>query len=146
MAQARPQNFANHRRFIPLYHFIVFGILVVNLIYALYRAVRAFSFETALGFAVSFALLCVFFFARTFALTVQDRVIRLEMRLRLAQVLPPDLRGRILELDRDQLIALRFASDAEMADLVREVLTNQIRNRDEIKKRIKDWNADYFRC
>jgi len=146
MAQAHPQNYANHRRFIPLYHFVTFGIFVVNLIYALYRAVRAFSFETVLGVAVAFALLCVFFFARIFALTVQDRVIRLEMRLRLAQILPPDLRTRIDELDRDQFIALRFASDAEMADLVRETLTNQIRNRDEIKKRIKDWQADYFRC
>jgi hypothetical protein len=108
--------------------------------------VRAFSFETALGIFVAFALLCVFFFARTFALTVQDRVIRDEMRLRLAKILPPDLQARIEELDRDQIIALRFASDAEMADLTREVLTNQIRDRDEIKKRIKDWQADYFRC
>lgn len=146
MAQANPQNFSNHRRFIPLYHFVTFGILVVNFIYAVYRAVRAFSFESALGILVAFALLCIFFFARTFALTVQDRVIRAEMRLRLAKILPHDLAARIEELDRDQFIALRFASDAEMPDLMREVLTNQIRDRDEIKKRIKNWQADYFRC
>ena len=146
MADKRPQNFSNHRRFIPLYHFIVFGILVVNQIYAIVRAVKAFSFETVLGVFVAFALLCVFFFARTFPLTVQDRLIRQEMRLRLARILPPDLQPRIEELNRDQFIALRFASDAEMADLVREVLTNQINDRDEIKKRIKDWQADYFRC
>ena len=144
--QAYPQNFANHRRFIPLYHFVTFGILVVNFIWAVYKAVRAFSFDTALGVVVAFALLSIFYFARTFALTVQDRVIRAEMRLRLAKILPPDLAARVEELDRDQLIALRFASDAEMADLMREVLTNQIRDRDEIKKRIKDWQADYFRC
>lgn len=146
MAQAQPQTFANHRRFIPLYHFIVFGILVINLVNALVHTVRAFSWETALGLAVAFALLCLFFWARTFALTVQDRVIRLEMRLRLQEVLPPDLRGRIDDLTRDQFVALRFASDAEMPDLVREVLTNKIDNRDEIKKRIKSWQGDYFRC
>lgn len=146
MGQAHPQNFANHRRFIPLYHFVTFGIFVVNLIYALVRVVRAFSFETALGLAVAFALLCLFFFARIFPLTVQDRLIRAEMRLRLAEILPADLKGRIDELSRDQFIALRFASDAEMPDLMREVLTNRIENRDEIKKRIKGWKADYFRC
>ncbi len=146
MAQARPQNYKNHRRFIPIYHFVAFGILVVNAIYSLVRLVRAPSWEGGLALAVAFALLCVFFFSRVFALTVQDRVIRLEMRQRLAAILPADLRGRIEELDREQLVALRFAGDAEMPDLVREVLTNKIVNREEIKKRIKDWQADYFRC
>ena len=80
-----------------------------------------------------------------FPLTVQDRVIRAEMRARLQSVLPADLRGRIDELNRDQFVALRFASDAEMADLVREVLTNKIVNRDDIKKRIKKWEPDDFR-
>ncbi len=148
MAETQPpiQNFKNHRRFIPLYHFVVFGILVVNLVNSLVHVVRAFSWETALGLTVAFSLLCVFFWARSFALTVQDRLIRLEMRLRLREILPPDLRGRIDDLNRDQFVALRFASDAEMPDLVREVLTNKIDNRDEIKKRIKDWQADFFRC
>ena len=146
MAQARPQNYRNHRRFIPIYHFVAFGILAINAIYSLVRLIRAPSFEAGLALAVAFALLCVFFFSRIFALTVQDRVIRLEMRQRLAAILPADLRGRIEELNRDQLIALRFAGDAEMPDLVREVLTNKIINREEIKKRIKDWQADDFRC
>lgn len=146
MVEARPQNYKNHRRFIPIYHFVAFGILAINAIYSLVRLVRAPSWEASLALAVAFALLCVFFFSRIFALTVQDRVIRLEMRQRLAAILPADLRGRIEELNRDQLIALRFAGDAEMPDLVREVLTNKIVNREEIKKRIKDWQADYFRC
>ena len=77
---------------------------------------------------------------------VQDRVIRAEMRARLKEILPADLRGRIDELNRDQFVALRFASDAEMADLVREVLTNKIVNRDDIKKRIKKWEPDNFRA
>ncbi len=146
MPEKVAQNFKNHRRFIPLYHFIVFAILVVNVIYALVRLVRVPSWDTGLAFAVAFSLLCIFFFSRIFALTVQDRLIRAEMRERLGRVLPADLRGRINELNRDQFVALRFAGDAEMADLVREVLTNKIVNRDEIKKRIKNWEADHFRA
>jgi hypothetical protein len=68
------------------------------------------------------------------------------MRLRLSEILPADLKARIGDLTRDQFIALRFASDAEMADLMREVLTNNITNRDEIKRRIKNWVPDYLRC
>jgi hypothetical protein len=146
MADTVPQSYANHRRFVPLYHFVVFGILTINQIWALVRLVRTPSWETGFGVLLAFALLAVFFFARTFALRVQDRLIRLEMRLRLAQVLPNDLKARILDLSPDQLIGLRFASDAEMADLVRDVLTNDIKDREAIKKKIKDWQGDYLRC
>jgi hypothetical protein len=146
MAQRQPQNFANHRRVVPLYHFATFGILALNLIWRLVALVRWTSWTASLDLLVALALLGLFFFTRTFALTVQDRVIRLEMRLRLKEILPADLKGRIDELGPGQLVALRFASDAEMADLVREVLTNNIRNRDDIKRRIKDWTPDYLRC
>jgi uncharacterized protein DUF6526 len=141
-----PQNFANHRRFVPLYHFGIFAVFAINVLWALVHLVRRPSWGAGVGFATAAALLGLFFYARTFALTVQDRVIRLEMRLRLKDVLPPDLKSRVGELDRDQLIALRFASDAELPDLVREVLTNDIHNRDAIKKKIKDWQGDYLRC
>jgi hypothetical protein len=140
-----PQNYANHRRFVPLYHFGIFGILVINLLWSLVRVVKGFSFETALGVLMALALLGLFFYMRIFALTVQDRIIRLEMRLRLKRVLPPDLAGRIPELEPPQLIGLRFASDVELPELVREVLTNNIQDRDVIKKRIKDWQADHLR-
>jgi hypothetical protein len=140
-----PQNYANHRRFVPLYHFGIFGILLINLLWSLVRVVKGFSFETALGVLMALALLGLFFYMRIFALTVQDRIIRLEMRLRLKRVLPPDLAGRIPELEPPQLIGLRFASDAELPELVREVLTNNIQDRDVIKKRIKDWQADHLR-
>lgn len=146
MPEKVAQNFQNHRRFIPLYHFVVFAILVVNAISALVRLVRIPSWDTGLAFAVSLALLALFSYIRVFVLTVQDRVIRAEMRARLEKILPADLRGRIGELNRDQFVALRFAGDAEMADLVREVLTNKIVNKDEIKKRIKNWEADDFRA
>src|ERR1700693_138276 len=130
MAETAPQTYANHRRFVPLYHFVSFAILAVNQIWAIVRLVRTPSWESGFGVLLAFALLCVFFYARIFPLRVQDRLIRLEMRLRLQQVLPPDLRPRILDLTAAQLIGLRFASDAEMTDLVRDILTNNIRARE----------------
>ena len=146
MAERQSQNFANHRKIVPLYHVGVFGILAINLIWRLIRLVKWTSWQALLELAVAVALLGISFYVRIFALTVQDRIIRLEMRLRLKEILPADLRGRIDELTRDQFVALRFASDAEMPDLLREVLTNNIGSRDEIKRRIKNWTPDYLRC
>lgn len=146
MAETTPQNYANHRKFVPLYHFVAFAILVVNQIWAIVRLVRAPSWETGFGILLAFALLVVFFYSRDFPLKVQDRLIRLEMRLRLQQVLPADLRTRIQELTIPQLVGLRFASDAEMTDLVRDVLANNIQDRETIKKKIKNWQADNVRA
>jgi uncharacterized protein DUF6526 len=147
MAQPQPQNFANHRRIVPLYHVGVFGILAINLIWRLIALMRrGVSWEAVLDLLVAAALVGLFFYTRIFALTVQDRIIRLEMRLRLREILPADLRGRIDELTPGQLVGLRFASDAEMADLVREVLTNNIRGREEIKRRVKSWIPDHLRA
>jgi hypothetical protein len=146
MAEREPQNFANHRRIVPLYHVGIFGVLAINLIWRLVQLVRWPSWPALLELAVAVALLGLSFYVRIFALTVQDRIIRLEMRLRLREILPADLKGRINELTRDQFVALRFASDAEMPDLMREVLTNNIGNRDEIKRRIKTWVPDHLRC
>jgi len=147
MAQEKqPQSFANHRRIVPLYHVGVFGILAINFIWRTIAVIRVFSWTALLDNFVAVALLGIFFYTRIFALTVQDRVIRLEMRLRLREILPADLKGRIEELSPGQLVALRFAGDAEMADLIREVLTNNLHNRDEIKRRVKDWKADNLRC
>ncbi len=146
MPAEQPQTYENHRRFVPLYHFAIFGVFAGNLLWSLVRVARWPSFETGFGVLMALALLGIFFYLRIFALTVQDRVIRLEMRLRLRQVLPADLAGRTEELDRGQLIALRFASDEELPDLVRDVLTNNIRDRDTIKKKIQNWQADSLRC
>ncbi len=146
MAQREPQSFANHRRIVPLYHVGTFGILAINLIWRLLQLVRWASWQALLELLVAAALLGLFFYTRIFVLTVQDRIIRLEMRLRLKEILPADLKSRIDELTRDQFVALRFASDAEMPDLMREVLTNNIRNRDEIKRRVRNWVPDTLRC
>lgn len=146
MAEKAPQSYANHRRIVPGFHVGVFGIFVIAFVYRIVQLVRFPGWGTAIELAVALALLALFLYTRIFVLTVQDRVIRLEMRLRLKEVLPGDLKGRIGELSKDQLIGLRFASDAELADLTREVLANKITNRDDIKRRIKTWEADDLRC
>lgn len=145
MADAKPQSFEHHARIVPLFHVVLFGILVVNLVWALYKAVTAFSWPTLLAALMAFAFLEMFFFMRLFPLTVQDRLIRLEMRLRLEKLLPADLKGRIPELTAEQLIGLRFASDEEMAALVREVFEKKLSRRKEIKARIRQWQADHLR-
>ena len=145
------QNYANHRRFVPGFHIGVFGALIVNALWSFVALVLSFSGEVwaiiaALVYVVlAFALFGLFLYGRLFAITVQDRVIRLEMRMRLQQILPDDLKTRVHDLTRGQLVALRFASDAEMPELVRAVLSKAITDREEIKKRIKEWQPDHLR-
>ena len=147
MANQKPQNFKNHTRIVPLYHQFVFFVFVINLGWTIYRLVKdVFSWGAIVNVLVAMALLVVFFYARIFALTVQDRVIRLEMRLRLAGILPADLRPRIPVFSVAQLVALRFASDAELPALARKVLDEKLTDRKAIKRLIKDWQADYLRC
>lgn len=140
------QNYGNHTRFVPPYHFVAGPIFLLNLGFAIYSLVKVQSFATVLGVLVAIALVILFLFSRLFTLTVQDRVIRLEMRLRMASVLPVDLRPRIPEFTRDQMVALRFASDAELPALARKVLDEKINDRNVIKKQIKDWQADELRA
>jgi len=144
--ERRPQSFANHGKLVPIYHVVAFGILLVNLGYTALRLWRAPDFAAGLGLAMALALLILFFAMRIFALSVQDRVIRLEERLRLERLLPADLRARIPELSIPQLVALRFASDAELPELVRAVLAEKLVERRAIKRRIREWRPDYERC
>ena len=146
MAQAAPQTFENHGRIVPAYHMGAFGILVIYLFWSLYKVVRYFSADAVIGLLLAIPLFLIFFYARMFALTVQDRVIRLEMRLRMERILPPDLQPRIQEFTVAQLVALRFASDEELPDLARRVLTENIADRKTIKKMVKHWNPDYLRA
>ena len=115
------------------------------MIWSLVRAATDFSADTAIGIVVAFALLIVAFFARVFALGAQDRVIRLEERLRMQHLLPDDLKPRINDFTTNQMIALRFASDAELPDLARKVLDENIGERKAVKQLIKTWRADYQR-
>jgi len=143
------QNFANHRKFVPGYHYVIFGILGINFIWSLYRLFRGLPgvpvFDRVLAVAMAVAFLLIALYARTFPLRVQDRVIRLEETERMARLLPPDLLARIDELRPGQLVALRFASDAELPELTRAVLDEKIVKADDIKKRIRSWRADHLR-
>jgi hypothetical protein len=113
-------------------------------------AVRRLWMDPTAHFAweavVAAALLGVAFLSRIQALSVQDRVIRLEMRLRLRGILPPDLQPTIEQLTRRQLVALRFASDTELPALIREVVAGKLATQKDIKMRIKDWQADWLRA
>ena len=145
MSDAKTQSFEHHARWVPLYHFVIPVVLLANLVWWIRQLVRGFSWSSLLGLLMALALFGIFFYARFFALRVQDRLIRLEMRLRLEKLLGADLKPRLLELTLDQLIGLRFAGDDEMAGLVREALEKKL-GRTEIKRRIRNWQADDYRA
>lgn len=139
------QNYENHAKFVPVYHFVAFPLIVINAGWRLYRAAVDPSADTVIAALTAVALIIVFFFARIFALRVQDRVIRLEMRLRLREVLPLGLHVRINEFTTDQLVALRFASDEELSELAQMVLRDRIQDKKTIKRMIRNWQADHCR-
>ena len=146
MATAAPsQDFKNHQKFVPAFHYVALPLLLVNLIYSGYVTVTSFSLDSVMALLLAVALMIVAFLARVFALGAQDRVIRLEERLRLHELLPPDQKQDIDELTTGQLIALRFASDGEVAALVATVRAEGIEDRKEIKKRVTNWRADHQR-
>jgi hypothetical protein len=141
----RPQSFGNHTRRVPDY-LAAGAILTFNVFWAAWRLGHDVSGDRAMALLVAVALVVLGLTARRFALRVQDRVIRLEMRLRLEKVLPPDQRARIAALTPAQLVALRFASDAELPELVGKVQQDNIQDKTAIKKMIKDWQPDYMRA
>jgi len=146
MAEPGRQSYSNHFRVVPLFHLVLSLILLVNFFYCLVRAIVAFSWPTLLAALMGLAFILMFVYIRTFPLTVQDRVIRLEMRLRLERLLPADLKARIPDLTVSQLIALRFASDTELPGLVREVLDQKLARGKDIKQKVRDWQADHLRA
>src|SRR5436190_7174704 len=140
------QSYKNHARVSPLFHIWTFFPLLVNLIWSLYRLRYGITGDSIVAVILAFGLVTLFGAVRRQVLTVQDRVIRLEMRLRLREMLPPDLAAQAARLSVQQLIALRFASDAELPVLVREVLAGTVSTPKDIKLRVKDWQADYLRA
>lgn len=142
----RTQNFENHTRLVPIFHQVTLPLLALNFLWSIYVLVRIHSLASVVALLLAIALILLALSARMFANTVQDRVIRLEMRLRMREVLPPDLRARIPEFQVVQLIALRFASDAELPDLARKVLEEKLTDGKAIKKLIRDWQPDFLRA
>jgi hypothetical protein len=142
---AAQQSFENHAKIVPAYHYFTFALIAVNLVYRLYMAATRFSTDAVMSLLLAIGVVMVFFWARVFALRVQDRVIRLEMRLRLAQLVP-EMSPRLGEFTINQLCSLRFASDAELPGLARAVLAEKMDDRKSIKKMIRDWQADWLRA
>lgn len=137
------QTYKNHAKFVPLFHYVALPILLGNILIAAYYAVRAPGLPAIWGLLMGVALFLGALFARVFALAAQDRVIRLEERLRMRELLPAELQPRINDFTRDQIIALRFASDAELPALAATVLRDNIQKRDDIKKMVTNWRADH---
>lgn len=151
MAERKPQTFANHTRWDPLFHFFLIPIFVIAVIMTLIHFFAHMmhsdareNFHAFLLILLAVALLIAVFKIRLYSLKVQDRVIRLEERLRLVTLLPEPLRSRIPELTEGQLCALRFASDAEVSKLTERALNEKL-TRADIKKAIQNWRPDYWR-
>ncbi len=146
MSETKIQNFENHAKFVPAFHFVVLPIFLINLVWSIVRLAHVFSVGNVMSVLMAVAFILLALNARLFALTVQDRVIRLEMRLRLQQLLPENLRPRIPEFTVAQLVALRFASDQELPELARKVLDEKLTDRKAIKKMIRNWQPDLLRA
>jgi hypothetical protein len=144
MAEKKPQTFANHTRWDPLFHFFALPVFLLLAIAGLVHFIWRPGLHSALLFVVAVALAIVVVKSRLCALRVQDRVIRLEERLRLSSLLPEPTRSRIPELTEGQLVALRFASDAEVPRLAERAITEKLSPAD-IKKAIQTWRPDYWR-
>ncbi|HXY24729.1 MAG TPA: DUF6526 family protein [Candidatus Acidoferrum sp.] len=141
------QNLKNHGKFVPLFHFFVLPVFVINFISSLFRLWRlGISFQGIFGVFLAAALFLGALYGRLFALAVQDRLIRLEERLRYERVLQEELRWRADELAIDQIISLRFASDDELPAMMRKVLDEKLTQRKAIKQLIKNWRPDYLRA
>ncbi len=151
MAENKQQSLANHTRFDPLFHFFLIPVFGIGVILSLIHFFAHITegdfrdhFHAFLLIVLAVALLTLTFKTRLYPLRVQDRIIRLEERLRLMQLLPEPLRSRIPELSEDQLCGLRFASDAELSKLTERALNEKL-SRKQIKQAVKDWRADYWR-
>jgi hypothetical protein len=144
MSESKLQDFRNHARFDPPYHMVLFGVLIVNLAIAITYTVTHFSIFTGWLTILSIAVFIPFVKLRTYPLRVQDRVIRLEERIRLQALAPSEWHAQIYRLSEDQLIGLRFAADDEVVELAKQALEGNL-NRKQIKERIKSWRADEWR-
>jgi hypothetical protein len=144
MSEKAPQTLANHARFDPAYHFFALPVIGLSVIAAVIHFVQRPTWFNAWMVLFVVAVTIVALKARFYALKAQDRIIRLEERGRLAALLSDPLQSRIGELTEGQLVALRFAADAELSGLTQDTLAKNLSKAD-IKRSIKTWRADYFR-
>ena len=144
MSKPSTQSLKNHARLDPAFHLVLALVLVVNLIYSIVHLVKDLSFRSSWFVVLSLAVVILYLRVRQYPLKVQDRVIRLEEKLRLRALAAPEWHTHIDRLREDQLIALRFASDQEVVGLAQQTLEENL-NRKQIKERIRDWRADEWR-
>ncbi|MBK5188341.1 MAG: hypothetical protein JJD97_08840 [Gemmatimonadaceae bacterium] len=141
------QNFGNHTRHFPLFHFIASPLLSLYALYAIYALIRAPSLATAAGVVLAAGVIAALFASRLMVLTVQNRLIRLEMRMRLERVLGAAAAAdAIAKLPLRSLVALRFASDAELPALVARVQSKELATGTDVKKAIREWQPDFLRA
>ena len=142
-----PQNYKNHTRFDPVWHYVLLPLFLLNIIFSIWATIRHWPDHPHLfpwWIVMSFVLFVAVGKARGHSLKVQDRIIRLEERLRFATLLPADLLAGSQSLTERQIIALRFASDDELPGLVRRTLDENLEPK-QIKQSINNWRPDYFR-
>lgn len=142
---ANPQNFANHTRWHPPFHFFVVPVMLINLIWSIVLFVMSPGWNSGWWIVVSLALVVLTFLVRLNSLKVQDRLIRLEETIRYQQVLSPAIRQQTSALSCDQIVALRFAADDELEELLGRVAAGNFAKTRDIKQAIKNWRADTFR-
>lgn len=141
---SKTQSLKNHARFDPLYHLLLFAVYLANLVYAAFHLHRQPSLSSGWYLVLSIVIAVPLIKLRTYPLKVQDRVIRLEERLRLQALAPQEWHTQIYRLSEDQLIGLRFAADDEVVELAKQALEHNL-NRKQIKERIRSWRADDWR-
>lgn len=141
----KTQNYKNHVRWFPLFHFVLMPILFFNLIWQSVRLYQDSNWDRVETLLMAIAFIILALAARLQALKVQDRVIRLEETLRYRELLAADVAARSAQLSIGNVIALRFASDAELGELVERTLNNEFQSPKEIKLAIKDWRGDHLR-
>lgn len=139
------QNFQNHTRWYPLVHFVIMPLLLLNLIFQAVRLWQDHNIDRVWNIVLAFVLILITLAARLQALRAQDRVIRLEERLRFKELLSPELAGKAMNLKTSEMIALRFASDEELPELTSRVVAGEFASTKEIKQAIKNWRGDYLR-
>jgi len=139
------QNFANHTRWHPAFHFFILPVMLINFFWSVITFVKAPGKNSGWWIIVSLALLMLTVFVRTYSLKVQDRVIRLEERLRFQQLLSPALTQQTAALTEAQIVALRFAGDEELEELVNAAVAGKFTKTADIKQAINHWRADTFR-
>jgi len=144
MSKSEPQHFKNHARFDPSFHFFLIFVFFANLVISIVYVIKHPCFYSAWFVVLSVAAILALLKMRMYPLKVQDRVIRLEERLRLQALAPSEWHTQIYRLSEDQLIALRFAADDEVVELAKQAREHHL-TRKQIKERIKDWRGDYWR-